>query len=244
MPLYQAPPALKGRNSRVISCRWLAAVVIIIIMLAISARGVRAWVAATGVVKKLTGTALPLSVAQTPTPITTFVTPGMRVALNAAQVSRSNGTPEVGCVVTNNGGEDLDEVEMLLLDFTATGKINSVVGRKFNGSLKAGAARSLLFTINHPIPANNSLLLAVGATRGKSVVQQVPKLELLQGIIALRAGGNPQGLVVRDTARQQTPVDANFCHTIFRIAHRLTNVPVAGFTCAQGQESFFIAFRN
>jgi hypothetical protein len=50
-----------------------------------------------------------------------------------------------------------------------------------------------------------------------------------------------------ELAREQTHIDPNFCHTVFRIAHNLTNVneaPVAGFTCSQSQESFFITYFN
>src|SRR6266545_5043340 len=74
-----------------------------------------------------------------------------------------------------------------------------------------------------------------------------PDLELLQGLIALRSGVTPTGLIVRDSARQHAGTDPNFCHTVFRIAHNLTKgdgIPVAGYTCSQGQESFFIAYRN
>jgi hypothetical protein len=219
--------------------------VVLVILLAVSAVSVRAWrTAGNAAISKLNiATHQPITT-QTPVPVTAFVVPGLRVALNAAQVSSNSGSPLVNCAITNNGGEDLEDLELLLLDFTANGKIDSIVGRKFSGSLTPRVARTLTFTTDRPVPANHSLLLTVRAARGQGTAQEINTLELLQGLMAFRSNGIPPGLAVREIARQQVRVDPNFCHTVFRIAHRLTNVPVAGYTCSQGEESFFIAYRN
>jgi hypothetical protein len=191
--------------------------------------------------------AAPIGVDQPSPTITVFTAPGMSVAVTYAQVSKTGLAPEVNCAVMNNGGEDTDEVELLLLDFTAEGKIDGIVGRKFSASLKPRGARNLSFTTDRPLQSNHSLMLTVRAARGGSMAQEIDTLELLQGLIALRSGVTPTGLIVRDSARQQASTDPNFCHTVFRIAHNLTKgdgIPVAGYTCSQGQESFFIAYRN
>ncbi len=87
--------------------------------------------------------AAPIGVDQPSPTITVFTAPGMSVAVTSAQVGKTGLAPEVNCAVMNNGGEDTDEIELLLLDFTAEGKIDGIVGRKFSASLKPRGTRNL-----------------------------------------------------------------------------------------------------
>ncbi len=105
--------------------------------------------------------AAPIGVDQPSPTITVFTAPGMSVAVTSAQVGKTGLAPEVNCAVMNNGGEDTDEIELLLLDFTAEGKIDGIVGRKFSASLKPRGTRNLSFTTDRPLQSNHSLTLTV-----------------------------------------------------------------------------------
>jgi hypothetical protein len=187
-----------------------------------------------------TGTPVPIAV-------TTFIAPGLGVALESVSANRDRGRQVITCTVVNRGQEKIEALEVMLMAFTSKGMLSRVEGRLLRLATTPGAKRSASFStdLSHESPQTQTL--AVKGMIGETNRQEVEARELIEELAKNKATGANPRVNVKEKSNNQVAFTPNICYESFRLAHTLAqnssgNFGVTGSFCDQHRRAFSISF--
>lgn len=184
-----------------------------------------------------------------PAGVTTFVAPGLRVALESAAADSDRGRQTFTLSAVNKGGEKLEEMEVALLAFTPEGRLARVERHRLPLSAEPEAKQTVSFggkLIQHD--PSHRLLLAVRGLTGTTRRHEVRELELIEKLSRQArggGGGTPNPHVSERARGGGADFTPDVCYESFMLAHELARdlgLTVAGNTCDRYRLSFAISF--
>lgn len=172
----------------------------------------------------------------------------MSLIVENASENEDRGATHISCQVTNQKTEPLRELQVLLLDFGPDNKLDRVEGHTIKANLLSGKKGNLAFMPTRPVPEQHSLLLAIKASAGENLIQDLDADELVRALKDFKGNGKKPLLKTKDKVKGTGQTASDFCYRLFHLAHDLSadkdSAPLGAFTCDQSAQSFLITFRR